>query len=85
MSIQNGRFTPIPFKQMVDATTGRTKVRMVDIGSQSYDIARQFMIRLTHADLDDPVMLGRCAAIAGLLPESFRERFAGVVGPALNH
>lgn len=84
VSIQNGRFTPIPFKQMVDAATGRTKVRMVDIGSQSYNIARQFMIRLTQADLDDPVLLGRCAAVAGLSPESFRERFAGVVGPVSN-
>lgn len=84
VSIQNGRFTPIPFKQMVDATTGRTKVRMVDVGSQSYDIARQFMIRLTHEDLDDPVLLGRCAAVAGLSPEMFRERFAGVVGPVTN-
>ena len=82
VSIQNGRFTPIPFKMMVDATTGRTKVRMVDVSSQSYDIARQFMIRLTQEDLDDPVMLGRCAAVAGLSPQSFRERFAGVVGPA---
>ncbi|MCS6896732.1 MAG: diphosphate--fructose-6-phosphate 1-phosphotransferase, partial [Nitrospira sp.] len=26
VSIQNGRFTPIPFKDMVDAATGRTKV-----------------------------------------------------------
>ncbi len=26
VSIQNGRFTPIPFKQMVDSSTGRTKV-----------------------------------------------------------
>src|SRR5689334_12735651 len=85
VSIQNGRFTPIPFKQMVDATTGRTKVRMVDVNSQSYDIARQYMIRLTRADLDDPIALGRCAAVAGLSPESFHERFAGAVGPALNH
>ena len=84
VSIQNGRFTPIPFKQMVDAATGRTKVRMVDIGSQSYNIARQFMIRLTQADLDDPVLLGRCAAVAGLSPESFRARFADVVVPASN-
>ncbi|THJ18621.1 MAG: 6-phosphofructokinase [Nitrospira sp. CG24B] len=78
VSIQNGRFTPIPFKQMVDSSTGRTKVRMVDIESQSYQIARQFMIRLTEADVNNQDALGRYAAIAGLSPEAFRERFSTV-------
>jgi 6-phosphofructokinase 1 len=78
VSIQNGRFTPIPFKQMGDSTTGRTKVRMVDIDSQSYQIARQYMIRLTEADVNNRDMLGRCAALANLSPEAFRERFGTV-------
>lgn len=76
VSIQNGRFTPIPFKQMVDSSTGRTKVRMVDIGSQSYQIARQYMIRLTEDDLSNPDRLGRYAALSGLPIEVFRERFS---------
>ncbi len=75
VSIQNGRFTPIPFKQMVDSSTGRTKVRMVDIDSQSYQIARQYMIRLTKDDLSNPDLLGRYAAMSGLPIEGFRERF----------
>ena len=75
VSIQSGRFTPIPFKQMVDSSTGRTKVRMVDIDSQSYQIARQYMIRLTEADVNNQDALGRYAALAGLSPEAFRERF----------
>ena len=75
VSIQNGRFTPIPFKHMVDASTGRTKVRMVDIESQSYQIARQYMIRLTEADMNDRNTLSRYAALAGLSAEAFRERF----------
>jgi 6-phosphofructokinase 1 len=79
ISIQNGRFTPIPFKQMVDASTGRTKVRMVDIDSQSYQIARQYMIRLTEADMKNRDALGRYAALTGLSPEAFRERFSTVL------
>lgn len=75
MSIQNGRCTPIPFKQMVDPVSGRAKVRMVDITSQSYQIARQYMIRLSDEDFKDPVALGRCAALAGLSPEAFQVRF----------
>lgn len=76
VSIQNGRFTPISFKQMVDSSTGRTKIRIVDIDSQSYQIARQYMIRLTEADLNNRDLLGRYAALAGLSPEAFRERFS---------
>jgi 6-phosphofructokinase 1 len=79
VSIQNGRFTPIAFKHMVDSSTGRTKVRMVDIESQSYQIARQYMIRLTEADMSDRDMLSRCAALVGLSPEAFRERFSTVL------
>jgi 6-phosphofructokinase 1 len=78
VSIQDGRFTPIPFKQMLDPDTGRAKVRMVDVGSQSYQIARQYMIRLTEEDLKNSAMLGRCSELVGLSPEKFRERFATV-------
>lgn len=77
VSIQNGRFTPIPFKQLVDPSTGRTKVRMVDIDSQSYQIARQFMIRLTKDDLSNSDLLGRYAALSSLPAEAFKERFSG--------
>lgn len=78
VSIQNGRFTPIPFKHMVDPVSGRAKVRMVDITAQSYQIARQYMIRLSDEDLEDPVALGRYAALTRLSPEAFRSRFQSV-------
>jgi len=78
VSIQDGRFTPIPFKQLLDPVTGRAKVRMVDIGSQSYHIARQYMIRLTEEDFNDPDRLSRCAVLAGLSPAAFRTRFSGI-------
>ena len=79
VSIQNGRFTPIPFKQLMDSSTGRAKVRMVDMDSQSYQIARQYMIRLTEDDLKNQDALGRYAALTGLSPEAFRERFSTVL------
>jgi 6-phosphofructokinase 1 len=78
VSIQHGQCTLIPFKQMVDPATGRAKVRMVDITAQSYQIARQYMIQLSEEDLNDPVALGRCAALTGLSPEAFQSRFQSV-------
>ena len=78
VSIQNGRFTPIPFKHMLDPATGRAKVRMVDTQSQSYQIARQYMIRLNERDMNDPIAVGRYAAMIGLSADAFRERFEPV-------
>jgi ATP-dependent phosphofructokinase / diphosphate-dependent phosphofructokinase len=78
VSIQNGRCRPIPFMQMVDPVSGRAKVRMVDITAQSYQIARQYMIRLSDEDFKDSVALSRYAAQAGLSPEAFRNRFQSV-------
>jgi len=75
VSIQNGQFVPIPFKEMVDPATGKAKVRMVDVTAQSYQIARQYMIRLSGEDFKDPVALDRYAALVGLSPEAFQHRF----------
>jgi 6-phosphofructokinase 1 len=78
VSIQSGRFTPIAFKRMLDPASGRAKVRMVDITAQSYQIARQYMIRLSEEDFKDPVALDRYAALTGLSPAAFRSRFQSV-------
>jgi len=75
VSIQNGQFVPIPFKEMVDPASGKAKVRMVDVTAQSYQIARQYMIRLSGEDFKDPVALGHYAALVGLSPEAFQHRF----------
>jgi 6-phosphofructokinase 1 len=75
VSIQNGRFIPIPFDRILDPATGRTKVRMVDVESESYAIARRYMIRLSSDDLRQPSELSRLAGTVQLSPEQFRERF----------
>lgn len=79
VSIQQGRFTPIPFKQMLDPATGRAKVRMVDVASESYQIARRYMIRLAPEDMADAQTVGRCASVVGLSADAFRERFSSIV------
>ncbi len=75
VSIQGGRFVPVPFDEMLDPQTGRTRVRLVDISSTSYAIARRYMIRLRRDDFDDPVMLAKLAETAGLTVEQFHERY----------
>ena len=79
VSIQDGRFAPIPFKEMLDPVTGRARVRMVDTNSQSDHIARQYLIRLDDDDFNDPERLARHAALVHLSPEAFMQRFVPLV------
>jgi 6-phosphofructokinase 1 len=75
VSIQNGRFVPMYFKDIIDPKTGKTRVRMVDVSSEYYDIARRYMIRLSDDDFDDPHELAKYAATAGISLEEFRKNF----------
>ena len=79
ISMQAGRFVPVPFKDMVDPETGRTRVRLVDINSTRYAIARRYMIRLRRDDFEDPHELARFAATCGMTLAEFREEFEYLV------
>ena len=79
ISMQGGQFVPVPFSRMLDPVTGRTRIRMVDVHSTRYAIARRYMIRLRRDDFDDPHELARFAATAHLTLEEFRNRFEYLV------
>ena len=79
ISLQGGQFVPVPFARMLDPNTGRTRVRLVDINSTRYAIARRYMIRLRKDDFDTPDELARIAAAAKLSPEEFRRQFEPLV------
>jgi 6-phosphofructokinase 1 len=75
VSMQGGHFVPVPFATLVDPATGRTRVRLVNIHSARYAIARRYMIRLRRDDFDDPQELAKFAATAGLSLDEFRAQF----------
>jgi 6-phosphofructokinase len=75
ISIQGGHFVPIKFSDMIDKDTGRTRVRLVDIHSTRYAIARRYMLRLRRDDFEDPHELAKFAATAGLSLQDFRREF----------
>jgi 6-phosphofructokinase 1 len=79
ISIQGGRFVPIPFPELIDSATGRTRVRLVDINSTRYAIARRYMLRLRRDDFEDPHELAKFAATAGLSLQDFRKQFGYLV------
>ena len=54
------------------------RVRMVDVTTEAYEVARSYMIRLNPADFEPPA-LARLAAHAGLSPQAFKHRFMQTV------
>jgi 6-phosphofructokinase 1 len=79
VSLQAGRFVPIPFRTLVDPETGRTKIRQVDVTSTHYAIARRFMIRIRRDDFSDAHGLAAMALVAGLTVAEFRAQFEYLV------
>lgn len=79
VSIQNARFVPLYFKDIIDPKTLKTKVRMVDPASESFYIARKYMLRLNQADFDDPHELAKLAATAGMSIDKFKDTFNYVI------
>jgi hypothetical protein len=78
IAIAGGRVTPINFGELLDPNTGRIRVRMVDVSTESYEVARSYMIRLEPQDLKEPA-LSRLAKHARLSAEAFEARFLSSV------
>jgi ATP-dependent phosphofructokinase / diphosphate-dependent phosphofructokinase len=79
ITMQAGRFVPVPFRDLLDPATGRPQIRLVDIHSTRYAIARRYMLRLRRDDFEDPHELARFAATAGVSLEEFRREFGYLV------
>ncbi|MEX0772870.1 MAG: diphosphate--fructose-6-phosphate 1-phosphotransferase [Balneolales bacterium] len=79
VSIQEGNFVPMYFKDILDPKTKKTKVRMVDVRSEYFKIARRYMLRLKRSDFEDNEELSKYAATAGLSVDEFRNRFSSVI------
>jgi 6-phosphofructokinase 1 len=73
---QDSRIVPIPFDELMDPETGRTRVRMVETRSDSFRAALSLQQRVSAADLADPKRLEAIAGAAGLSPAEARARYA---------
>ena len=83
IALSGGHMVPVTLEQLTDPATGRIRVRLVDVTTESYEVARKYMIRLETTDLEEP-RLSRLAVQTKLSPQEFAERFGGIVGePAM--
>ena len=74
VTIQGGECTPIPFTEVVDAS-GVGRRRPVDVTTESYRVAREYMVRLGPRDFTDPAWVAALAKAAGLDADAFRRTF----------
>ena len=75
VTLQEGNLVPVAFGDMIDPETNRTRIRLVDLNSYSYRVARAYMIRLEQSDFESPTMLAALAAERGMTSQEFRDRY----------
>ena len=76
ITMQDGEFSPVAFAAVIDPATGRGKLRSVDVTSESYQVARDYMVRLGPKDFTDEVWIEKLAKAGGMDSADFRTRFA---------
>ncbi len=74
--LEDGRLRVLPFEAVQDPETGRINTRMVDVGSENYRVAREYMIRMRRSDLADDEILSRLKAEAMMSAERLSQRFS---------
>jgi 6-phosphofructokinase 1 len=75
VSINRGKIIPLRFADLIDPSTGKLRVREVDIDSDSYKVARKYMVRLEASDFSEVKSTSRLALIGKLSREEFENRF----------
>ena len=73
--LENGRLTVVPFEDLRDQEIGDIRLRRVDIQSEYYKVARQYMIRLEPNDFSDPGMRIALAESGNMPPGEFNTIF----------
>jgi 6-phosphofructokinase 1 len=79
ITLQGGEFHPFSFSEAINPETGRGRQRFVDVDTESYRVARDYMVRLEASDLADDAWVARLADASGLSPEQFREHFGAML------
>lgn len=75
ISVIGGKMQPLPFADLLDEKTHRTSVRRVNVESESFEVALQYMIRLEQEDFAEDAKLRRLADVAGTTPDQFQQKF----------
>ena len=73
---QNQRIIALPFNEILDPRTGKTRVRMLDTETDSFATALSVQTRLTSKDFDDSQQAETIARVSDLDLATLKKRFA---------
>jgi 6-phosphofructokinase 1 len=74
VTVDKGQLIPVKFGDIINSN-GRINTREVDVDSDSYQVARKYMIRLERSDFDEIKNVARLALIGNMKTEEFIEKF----------
>ncbi|MDD5362720.1 MAG: diphosphate--fructose-6-phosphate 1-phosphotransferase [Ignavibacteria bacterium] len=74
VTVDKGQLIPVKFEDIINAD-GRINTREVDVDSDSYQVARKYMIRLEKADFDEVKNVARLALIGNMKTEEFIDKY----------
>lgn len=77
--VDDGVLNPLYFDDMIDLETGKTEIRYVNIDSESYHVARNYMVRLEKRDLEDEEFLEKMVVGSKMSREAFLKKFSYIV------
>ncbi|MGI9535216.1 MAG: 6-phosphofructokinase, partial [Thermodesulfobacteriota bacterium] len=78
ISINNGKMTPISFDSLKNKRTGATKIRYVNINTESYEVARKYMIKLNRDDLRNKKKVKIMSEIVNMTAKEFIDYFTEI-------
>lgn len=77
--LESGHLSVVPFDELRDPATGRTRTRMVDVRSVNYNVAHEYMIRLKRSDMEDAGMRAKLASAAKMTPQEFENYLSEIL------
>lgn len=80
IALSGGHVEPMNLEDLTDPETGRIRTRQVDLTTEAYRVARDYMVRLEPGDFEG-TRLERLAVQTTLSPEAFRAEFERVAIP----
>lgn len=78
ITMKNGRMVPLGFDTLKNKKTGGTRIRYVDVETESYEVAQKYMIKLQKDDLTDRERVKKMSAITNMTQKEFINYFSEV-------
>jgi ATP-dependent phosphofructokinase / diphosphate-dependent phosphofructokinase len=81
IALEGGNVRPLDLAELLDPATGRIRTRQVDLTTEAYRVARDYMVYLEPNDFKTGDRLAALAAVTNLDPNEFRAQFERVALP----